>query len=94
MNMPRASGLLDNPEHYGIGDTESIASETPLALYQRFNSNNDWNRATARRFLNRRLLGSGPIRAIINRTPPLFTSNHAVFFTKDVIAPAPNQPVN
>ncbi len=94
MNMPRASGLLDNPEHYGIGDTESIASETPLALYQRFNSNSNWNRATARRFLNRRLLGSGTIRAIINRTPPLFTSNHAVFFAKDVIAPAPNQPVN
>ena len=51
MNMPRASGLLDNPEHYGIDDTDSVASETPLALYQRFNSNSNWNRATARRFL-------------------------------------------
>ncbi len=80
MNMPRASGLLDHPDHYGIGDTDAIASETPLALYQRFNSNSIWNRATARRFLNQRLLGSARIRDIVNRTPPLFTSNHAVFF--------------
>ena len=85
MNMPRASGLLDNPEQYGIGDTDTIASKTPLALYQRFNSNSSWNRATARRFLNQRLLGSVKIRTIVNRTPPLFTSNHAVFFAADVI---------
>ncbi len=85
MNMPRASGLLDRPEQYGICDTESVANDTPLALYQRFNSTSAWNRATARRFLNQRLLGSPSIRAIVNRTPPLFTSNHAVFFAGDVV---------
>ncbi len=90
MNMPRASGLLDNPQHYGIDDTDSVASETPLALYQRFNSNSNWNRATARRFLNQRLLGSSLIRNIVNRTPPLFTSNHAVFFAQDVVPARPN----
>ena len=81
MNLPRASGLLDNPLQYGITTAEPVAADSPLGLYQKFHSDNDWNRAAARRFLEHRLLGSAAIRAIVNRTPPLFTSNHAVFFT-------------
>jgi hypothetical protein len=81
MNLPRASKLLDDPLQYGIATTDPIKTETPLGLYQKFHSDNDWNRASARRFLEQRLLKSAAIRAIVNRTPPLFTSNHAVFFT-------------
>ncbi|MCK4510041.1 MAG: radical SAM protein, partial [Desulfuromonadales bacterium] len=60
---------------------DPIKADNPLGLYQKFHSDSDWNRAAARRFLEKRLLGSTVIRAIVNRTPPLFTSNHAVFFT-------------
>jgi hypothetical protein len=80
MNLPRASGLLENPEQYGIAASEPITAGNPLGLYQKFSSDSDWNRGTARRFLDRRLLGAPAIRAIVKRTPPLFTSNHAVFF--------------
>ncbi len=80
MNLPRASGLLDNPEQYGIVATEPLPAASPLGLYQKFSSANNWDRSTARRFLERRLLGSAAIRTIVKRTPPLFTSNHAVFF--------------
>lgn len=80
MNLPRASGLLDNPEYYGIASAAPIEASHPLGLYQQFSTAGAWNRATARRFLERRLLGSTAIRSIVNRTPPLFTSNHAVFF--------------
>ncbi len=81
MNLPRASKLLDTPEQYGIAAADPIKTDTPLGLYQTFHSDNDWNRAAARRFLDQKLLGSAAIRTIVNRTPPLFTSNHAVFFT-------------
>ncbi len=81
MNLPRASGLLDNPQQYGIAAAEPIEANNPLGLYQKFHSDSAWNRAAARRFLEQRLRGSAAIRTIVNRTPPLFTSNHAVFFT-------------
>lgn len=80
MNLPRASGLLDNPEQYGIAATAALDPGSPLGLYQGFRPTGDWDRHAARRFLDQRLLGSPAIRAIVNRTPPLFTSNHAVFF--------------
>jgi hypothetical protein len=86
MNMPRASELLDNPELYGISATDAVAADNPLGLYQRFHTDNSWDRAAARHFLDKRLLKSPTIRAIAKRTPPLFTSNHAVFFTADVVA--------
>lgn len=82
MNLPRTSGLLDNPEFYGISAATPIEEVSPLGLYQKFSTSGDWNRAAARRFLERRLLGSAAIRTIVNRTPPLFTSNHAVFFAE------------
>jgi hypothetical protein len=86
MNLPRASGLLDNPEQYGIAAAEPVAAENPLGLYQQFQPENDWDRAAARRFLEQRLLGSAAIRAIVQRNPPLFTSNHAIFFAESVLA--------
>jgi hypothetical protein len=86
MNLPRASGLLDNPELFGISATEPIGPELPLGLYQKFTPDSNWDRAAARRFLDQRLLGSKVIRQIVNCTPPLFTSNHAVFFS--AVSPA------
>jgi hypothetical protein len=86
MNLPRASGLLDNPEQYGIAASEPVSADNPLGLYQKFQPENDWDRAAARRFLERRLLGSPLIRAIVNRNPPLFTSNHAIFFAESARA--------
>ncbi len=80
MNLPSASGLLDSPEQYGIAASAPLDADSPLGLYHAFRPVGDWDRAAARRFLERRLLGSPAIRAIVNRTPPLFTSNHAVFF--------------
>ncbi len=82
MNLPRASGLLDNPGQYGITAAEPIAAENPLSLYRKFNTDGVWDRGAARRFLDRRLLGSVAIRTIVNRTPPFFTSNHAIFFVE------------
>ncbi len=81
MNLPRGSGLLDDPEQHGIAATTPIDAATPLGLYQPFSSTGDWDRAAARKFLDKRLLGSAVIRTIVNRTPPHFTSNHALFFS-------------
>jgi hypothetical protein len=80
MNLPRTSGLLDDPQYYGISATNLRDVDGLLGLYQDFQTSGDWDRGSARRFLDKRLLGSPVIRAIINRTPPMFTSNHAVFF--------------
>lgn len=84
MNLPRASGLLDNQEQYGISAATLIEETNPLGLYQKFSTDGDWDRGAARRFLDKRLLGSVAIRTIVNRMPPLFTSNHAVFFAHSI----------
>ncbi|MFK5927246.1 MAG: radical SAM protein, partial [Desulfuromusa sp.] len=81
MNLPRGSELLDNPELYGIDSSRLRDDKSPLGLYHEFQSATGWNRAAARKFLNQRLLGSPLIRKIVNRDPPLFSSNHAFFFT-------------
>ena len=80
MNLPRNSELLDDPSQYGIASAQPMGEEGMLGLYSQFQPLNGWDRAAARRFLDRRLLGSPAIRQIVKRTPPMFTSNHAVFF--------------
>jgi radical SAM superfamily enzyme YgiQ (UPF0313 family) len=81
MNLPRGSELLDNPELYGIDSSQLRDNESPLGLYHKFQSTTGWDRVAARNFLNQRLLGSPIIRNIVKRNPPLFSSNHAAFFT-------------
>jgi len=81
MNLPRGSELLENPELYGIDNSWLRDDDSPLSLYHEFQSATGWNRAAARKFLNQRLLGSPVIRKIVKRNPPLFSSNHAFFFT-------------
>ncbi len=80
MNLPQGSGLLDDPALHGIASSAPVGEGEPLGLYRTFTPTQGWDRADARRFLNQRLLGSAIIRAIVQRTPPLFTSNHAAFF--------------
>ncbi len=53
-----------------------------LSLYREFAHPNGWNRNVARRFLEREFKRSAPIRGIIKKEPPFFTSNHAPFFKK------------
>jgi hypothetical protein len=81
MNLPRASGFLESPERFGIRAAELFSKdEEPLGLYRTFETETGWGRADARRFRSRRLLASPEIRRIAQRTPPLFTSNHAFLF--------------
>jgi hypothetical protein len=79
MNLPRESGLLADPAA-GIAESGLLGEDEPLGLYRSFAPAAGWGRREARRFLDRRLLASPAIRAIIQRTPPLFTSNHAFLF--------------
>ncbi len=72
MNLPHQSQLADGRP----------GAETPPAergLYLTGPAERD-RRGQARRFIQQRLLASPPLRTIIGRTPPLFTSDHAVFF--------------
>lgn len=79
MNLPRESGLLADPAG-GIAESELLGEDEPLGLYRSFAPAAGWGRREARRFLDRRLLASSAVRAIVQRTPPLFTSNHAFLF--------------
>ncbi len=80
MNLPRDSTFLEAPGEYGIREARLFSEDEPLGLYRAFESDHGWSRAEARRFLSRRMLASPRIRSIVNRTPPLFTSNHAFLF--------------
>ncbi len=83
MNLPRESGLLADAERSGIRASSLHAGSGPLGLYRTFEPATGWGRDEARRFLQRRLLGSPAIREIVRRTPPCFTSNHAFLFRGD-----------
>lgn len=80
MNLPRESELLAAPEQAGIAQLSPLPENEPLGLYRGFTPTGGWGRSEARRFLQQRLLASPNIRAIVQRTPPLFTSNHAFLF--------------
>lgn len=86
MNLPRGSELLENPELYGIDSSWLQDAESPFGLYCEFQSATGWDRAAARKFLNQRLLGSPVIRKMVKRKPPLFSSNHAFFFTQSIFS--------
>ena len=73
-NMPRASveaGQLPGGEF----------SEGDLSLYRDFVHPRGWDRRAIRTFLDREFKRHPTIGAIIRRDPPLFTSNHAAFFS-------------
>lgn len=73
-NMPRSSS--EACELPGAG-----FSEGDLSLYRDFTHPRGWDRRSARTFLDREFKRQPQIAAIIRRDPPLFTSNHAAFFS-------------
>jgi hypothetical protein len=70
MNLPRDSELA-------AGGAGLLDAAAPLGLYR---SLAGAERSVARRALSR-LQQQPAIRAILRRTPPCFTSNHAFFFS-------------
>jgi len=79
MNLPRDAALLEQAGDYAIQSAALLDSDAPLGLYRSFSSSTDWGRDEARRFLSE-LKREPAIRAILQRTPPWLTSNHAFFF--------------
>lgn len=55
--------------------------EGDLALYSDFQHPAGWDRAEVRRFVERTFKKHWAVRPIIQRDPPVFTSNHAAFFS-------------
>jgi radical SAM superfamily enzyme YgiQ (UPF0313 family) len=53
-----------------------------LSLYLRFTHPAGWHRQNVRRFLNNKFRRHKAIAAILRNDPPVFTSNHAPFFTE------------
>jgi hypothetical protein len=52
-----------------------------LALYSNFTHPGGWDRIAVRRFIEKQFKKHPAIQPIIRRDPPIFTSNHAAFFT-------------
>jgi hypothetical protein len=52
-----------------------------LALYSGFDHPLGWDRGAVRQFIEKQFKRHPAIQTIIRRDPPLFTSNHAAFFT-------------
>lgn len=69
VTSPEASSLASRPFYEG-----------DLSLYCEFSHPRGWNRGELRRFLASEFEADPAIRAIVRRTPPVFTSNHAAFF--------------
>ena len=55
-------------------------SEGDLPLYLEFAHPRGWNRGAVRRFLDMEFRRAEPIRPVLRRDPPFFTSSHAPFF--------------
>ena len=58
-----------------------------LSLYTGFTHPSGWDRNVVRRFLDREFKKHPAVAAILKNDPPVFTSNHAAFFTR------PQEPV-
>lgn len=73
-NMPRTSKEAEQ-----IPGTAFSAGD--LSLYQDFVHPLGWDRRAIRTFLDREFKRHPTIRAMLRHDPPLFTSNHAAFFS-------------
>ena len=73
-NMPLCS------ENAGKYETEQFY-EGDLSLYTGFKHPRGWDRKLVRHFLNTEFRRHPAIAAILKSDPPLFTSNHATFFS-------------
>ena len=56
-----------------------------LSLYRRFTHPAGWRRQKIRRFLDNKFRRRKAIAAILRNDPPVFTSNHAPFFTEALL---------
>jgi hypothetical protein len=54
-------------------------SPADLSLYSDFVHPRGWHRTRVRRFLEKEFKQAAPVRAMLRRDPPFFTSNHAPF---------------
>ena len=69
------------------GPQTAVLDTTPLdagdlSLYRRFTHPAGWHRQKIRRFLDNKFKRHKAIAAILRNDPPVFTSNHAPFFTE------------
>jgi hypothetical protein len=69
---------VDGPETEDLDTGEFYAGD--LSLYRPFVHPQGWNRREVKRFLEKEFKKEPGIAAILRRTPPFFTSNHAPFF--------------
>lgn len=70
----------------GRDQLELVAhSEGDLSLYAGFRHPRGWGRDKARRFVDREFRRHPAMAAILRRDPPIFTSNHAAFFSRAVL---------
>jgi hypothetical protein len=74
-NMPLCS------DERGEYETEQFY-EGDLSLYTGFRHPKGWDRNVVRQFLDREFKRHPAVAAILKHDPPLFTSNHAAFFSK------------
>ena len=70
-----------------FGPQTAVLDTTPLdagdlSLYRRFTHPAGWHRQKIRRFLDTKFRRHKAIAAILRNDPPVFTSNHAPFFTE------------
>ncbi|MGW8159064.1 MAG: B12-binding domain-containing radical SAM protein [Desulfoprunum sp.] len=72
-NLPVGSGEVSELEI-------TTRHQGDLTLYHDFRHPRGWGRREIRRFLDREFKRRPAIRAILQRDPPFFTSNHAAFF--------------
>jgi hypothetical protein len=68
----------DHPDASGMN--AKPFSDADLPLYADFIHPKGWDRKTVRRFLDKEFTRKAEVAAILRRTPPSFTSNHAPFF--------------
>ena len=74
-NLPRLS-----PDCQGLQQSDFY--EGDLSLYTDFIHLRGWNRRKVRNFVEREFKQHPAIKPIVLRQPPLFTSNHAPFFSR------------
>ncbi|MGC9976619.1 MAG: radical SAM protein [Syntrophales bacterium] len=76
-NLPAYS-----PEAHDLEVTDFY--EGDLSLYRDFLHPRGWNRSLVRQFLDRVFKRHPAIASILRKVPPIFTSNHAPFFVRQV----------
>lgn len=80
LNMAIFNLPVDSPDAKKLERRNFYAGD--LVLYSDFVHPSGWNRAAVRGFVEKTFKKHPSIRPIIQRNPPVFTSNHAPFFTR------------